>query len=182
MTYSCLLTFYETGSIPGTAAMFPGVRLRDLPEHLRRTVPSSKPETWSAEYLNTWPLELRLLRAMVEPEDCILTPALAQVPSYPLDYIGGSTNHTHLGVGPHQLAKAQFLQAANDRKSSGQSENSIIDESEHAVLMCVHATKFFGFQQWILFDDRWAAENQNLAASILRYASDWDPFPNGRGS
>jgi hypothetical protein len=41
-------------------------------------------------------------------------------------------------------------------------------------------------QQWILFDDRWAAAHPDLAASILRYGRDWDPFaaarPAGKGT
>ncbi|MGW3853458.1 hypothetical protein [Micromonospora arida] len=35
---------------------------------------------------------------------------------------------------------------------------------------------FFGFDQWFLFDTRWAAANQDLARSLLRYAAHWDPY------
>ena len=30
------------------------------------------------------------------------------------------------------------------------------------------------YHQWILFDDRWAGENEDLACSLLRYAGRWD--------
>ena len=35
---------------------------------------------------------------------------------------------------------------------------------------------FFGFDQWFLFDTRWAAANPDLARSLLRYAAHWDPY------
>lgn len=43
-------------------------------------------------------------------------------------------------------------------------------------MLCARGATGHGFQQWILFDDRWASAQPDLAASILRYAGDWDPF------
>ncbi len=63
--------------------------------------------------------------------------------------------------------------------SDGSPKKSILDAGKHAILFCVHATKAFGFQQWSLFDDTWAAANADLASSILRYGSGWDPFSDG---
>ena len=40
----------------------------------------------------------------------------------------------------------------------------------------MHVDEYFGYQQWFLFDDVWAASHPELAASLLRYAIDWDPF------
>ena len=50
----------------------------------------------------------------------------------------------------------------------------------HAVLLAPPAEGSVGSQQWILFDDRWAAAHPDLAASILRYGRDWDPFAAAR--
>jgi hypothetical protein len=36
--------------------------------------------------------------------------------------------------------------------------------------------RFFGYQQWFLFDTVWAAAHPDLAASLLRYAEDRDPL------
>jgi 3-oxoacyl-ACP reductase-like protein len=43
-------------------------------------------------------------------------------------------------------------------------------------VLCAHTSTHFGHQQWILFDDRWAAAHPDLAASLLHYARCWDPF------
>jgi hypothetical protein len=178
-TYACLLTFYDSQSIPGEAAVFPGVRLPDLAAHLRRVLPESKPQKWSAEWLATWPLELRLLRAMVDPNDRTLSPALGRAQAFPLGPIAADTNHSRLGIGAQAAARDEFLEAAAKSKKSkhaGDPKRSIVHEGEHVAVLCAHTSSHFGYQQWILFDDRWAAAHPDLASSVLRYASGWDPF------
>lgn len=175
-TYACLLTFADGESIPGKAAVIPGVRLPDLAEHLRRVVPASKPQAWSPEWLDTWPVELRLLRAMLDPKDETLAAALERCARYPLDAIA-NTNHSRLGVGQHADARAELSQAAEGQKHRGEPDKSIVHEGEHVAVLCAHTSTHFGYQQWIFFDDRWAAAYPDLAASLLRYATDWDPFP-----
>lgn len=176
-TYACLLTFHGGRSIPGEAGVFPGVRLAGLAAHLRGVVPAAKPASWSADWLDTWPVELRLLRAMMDEGDAALGPALLRAAAYPLDAVVGQGNHTRLGIGPHAAARAEFEEAAAGQAPQGDPGQSFVRESEHVSLLCAHASARFGFQQWIFFDDRWAAENPDLAESILRYAREWDPFP-----
>lgn len=175
-TYACLLTFADGESIPGTAAVFPGVRLPGLAAHLRHIVPASKPQPWSPDSLDTWPLELRLLRAMLDPKDETLAPALRRCAEYPVDALAGKS-HTRLGVGPFTAARAELVQAAEGLTHGGDPSKSIVHEGEHVAVLCNHTSDHFGYQQWILFDDRWAAAYPDIAGSLLRYATDWDPFP-----
>jgi hypothetical protein len=177
ITYACLLTFYDSASMPGEAVAFPGVRLPELAVHFRRIIPESAPAPWSEEWLETWPLELRLLRAMLEPEDRTIGPALARVQAYPLDTLGSATNHSHLGVGRYETARREFLKAGKTFRHQGDPSCSIVHEGEHVAILCAHTSSHFGYQQWIFFDDRWASTWPELAASILRYATQWDPFP-----
>jgi hypothetical protein len=176
-TYACLFTFYDGDSLPGTVGVFEGVRLPELAAHMRAVVPDATPQPWSEEYLATWPLELRLLRAMLEPGDTTFAPALERVQQVPIQYLGSSTNHSRAGVGPHADAKHEFAQLAGDHRDTGcDPSKSIIDEQPHALLFAMHASKHFGHQQWILFDDVWAAAHPDLARSLLRYGSRWDPL------
>jgi hypothetical protein len=47
---------------------------------------------------------------------------------------------------------------------------------EHIAQLALHHDDYFGYHQWFLFDDVWAASHPELAASLLRYATHWDPF------
>ena len=43
--------------------------------------------------------------------------------------------------------------------------------------MAYHGDNHFGYEQWFLFDDRWAASHPGLAHSLLRHAhTEWDPL------
>jgi hypothetical protein len=53
---------------------------------------------------------------------------------------------------------------------------SVVSVTEHLAQALVHVHELFGYEQWYLFDDVWAAGHPDLAASLLRYASSWDPF------
>jgi hypothetical protein len=176
-TYACLFTFYDGESLPGTAVEIRGVRLPDLAAHLRAVVPAARPQSWSAEWLDTWPLELRLLRAALAPEDRTLAAALRRCAAYPLDAVGSRGNHSKLGLGPHPDTWNEFAEAAEERTHRGDPSRSIVHEGEHVAVLCAHTSNNFGYTQWILFDDRWAAAYPDLAGSLLRYATDWDPFP-----
>ncbi|MDI3291478.1 hypothetical protein [Polyangium sp. 15x6] len=175
-TYACLLTSYDGESIPGQAVAIPGVRLPDLASHLRTVVPTKKPESWSKEWLDTWPVELRLLRAMIEPGQISIAPALAKCAAYPLREVVVQTNHTLLGVGAHQHAEGEFYKVGTAFKLDGDPTKAIVQVGKHVALFCPHTSSAFGHEQWILFDDRWAAAHPALAASMLRYAHGWDPF------
>ena len=175
-TYACLLTSYDGESIPGCAVAIPGVRLPDLASHLRTVVPTKKPESWSKEWLDTWPVELRLLRAMIEPGQISIAPALTKCAAYPLREVVTGTNHTLLGVSAHQNAEGEFYKVGTAFEGTGDPAKAIVQVGKHAALFCPHTSSAFGHEQWILFDDRWAAAHPALAASMLRYAHGWDPL------
>lgn len=175
-TYACLLTFHDGDSIPGKAVAFPGVRLPGLAAHLRRVVPASDGSSGSAEHLDAWPVELRLLRAMVEPSDRSIAPALARCAAYPLSSIAVEGDHARLGVGAHEAAREEFAAAALGRQSEGDPSATLVHEGTHVAVLCAHTSPQFGHQQWILFDDRWGVAQPELAASLLHYARGWDPF------
>lgn len=175
-TYACLFTFYDGDSLPGSAYELPGVRLPDLASHLRSVVPHKRPASWSREWLDTWPVELRLLRAMIEPGQISIAPALTKCAAYPLRAVGGGTNHSLLGVGSHANASHEFYKVGTGFHMDGDASKSIVSVKHHSAVLCAHTSEFFGFEQWVLFDDVWAAANPALAASLLRYARQWDPF------
>jgi hypothetical protein len=174
-TYACLLTFSDSDSLPGSAHVFEGVRLPELAAHMRNVVPHSEKATWSKDFVETWPLEMRLLRAMVADGDGDIAAGLARCATYPSLDVGG-TNHSRVGVGPHAKAAAEFAETAKGHAFDGSAKKTVLHITPHAVLFSPHVTKAFGHQQWILFDDVWASSNANLATSILRYATHWDPF------
>lgn len=180
-TYVCLFTFYDGESLPGQVVKFEGVRLPDLAGHLCSTIPDAEPESWSAKYMNTWPLELRLLRAMLDEGEVLLAPALERTNRYPIETVGSLENHTHAGIGPHAAARDEFAALANARTDSGDRSRSIIFESAHAVLFAMHVHDYSGYQQWILFDDLWAGSHPHLATSLIRYGKTWDPLSSTNG-
>lgn len=175
-TYACLLTFCDGDSIPGSAYTIPGVRLPDLAAHLRNVLPTKKQAKWSKEWLETWPIELRLLRAMIEPGQISIAPALSRCASYPIRAVASGTNHSHLGVGAHANARGEFEKVQGAFEVDFEPTKAVIHVGKHAALFCPHTSSFFGHEQWVLFDDLWASAHPELATSILRYGSDWDPF------
>ncbi len=170
-TYACLLTYHNRESLPGQAGVFPGVRLPGLAAHLRAVVPDSKGD----EHHNTWPVELRLLRGMLDDGDTTLGPALARAAAYPLSGVANK-DHARLGTGAFAASRPDFLAAAEGLKPAGDPAKSTVHETTHTALLSAHQSEKLGYQQWIFFDDRWAAAHRDLAASILHYASHWDPF------
>jgi hypothetical protein len=149
--------------------VLPGVRLPRLATHLRSVVPAHAGD-------GAWPMELRLLRAMVHGEETALAPALERCAAYPLFEVALAGEPTPLGSGAHASAIGEFLAAAEGKKPKGDPEKHIVHEGEHVAVLSAHASRALGHQQWILFDDRWAAAYPDLAQSLLRYAIDWDPF------
>jgi hypothetical protein len=63
-----------------------------------------------------------------------------------------------------------------NRELSKNPDRSLITVDEHIGQLAVHHDDYFGYHQWFLFDDNWAASHPELAASLLRYATHWDPF------
>jgi hypothetical protein len=156
-TYACLLTFADSESLPGSAHAFPGVRLPELAAHLRASTP------------NDWPFELRLLRASLDGDD--LAAALKKCAAYPLlDVLNAESTS-------EAVTAADMASLAKGRKADA--KKLVMHASPHAILFSPYVSKAFGHQQWIFFDDAWASANADLASSLLRYASGWDPFTDG---
>jgi hypothetical protein len=144
--------------------VFQGVRLPELTDHLRKI---------QAIELKNWPLELRLLRAMVEAEDATLGPALARCNHYrgltPL----GAGRHSALGLGEIAKSRQEFAAAAGT-VDDGDPTQSLLAVGTHHAVLARHSSNFFGFQPWFLFDDCWAGDWSDLAASLLRWGAHWD--------
>lgn len=180
-TWAVILTFYDSESFPTSpVSVFEGVRLPGLVDHLRAVQPAVQPGG-SKDYPNTWPLEMRLLRAAIQPDDQGLGAALQRCADYPLWTIGSDGGTGRAGLGPQPDAWADFKKLAAKRKPDGDPSLSRIDVSEHIAQAALHSSKSFGYQQLFLFDDLWASANPDLAASLLRYASGWDPWNDDAG-
>ena len=153
-TYVCLLTFADSESMPGSAHAFQGVRLPGLAAHMR----SAKAEEW--------PFELRLLRASLDGDD--VAAGLKKIAGYPLlDVLNAESTS-------EAMTKADMDKLAKGRKANA--KKLVMHATPHAVLFSPYVTKSFGHQQMVFFDDLWASANADLASSLLRYASGWDPF------
>ena len=63
-----------------------------------------------------------------------------------------------------------------NRELSKNPDRSFITVDEHIGQLAMHHVDYFGYHQWFLFDDVWASSHPELAASLLRYATHWDPF------
>jgi hypothetical protein len=163
-THAVLLTFYDGDSIcqepPFT---FPGVRLPGLAAHLRATT----------DDLKRWPVELLELRALVAPEDDDLGPALERRNVWPSFEDRPAELYGEHGEA-HRFALAQL---ADPGVFSGRDPGrTLMRSDEHLAQLSIHLSGFFGHQQWFLFDDMWIARHEDLARSLLRYATAWDPF------
>lgn len=164
-TYVVLLTFYDSDSFDTNGPwVFQGVRLPELTDHLRNIKEIE---------IKSWPLELRLLRAMVEAEEASLGPALARCNTYRgLTPLGGG-RHSTLGLG--EIAKGrQEFEAAAGTVDDGDPSKSLLAVGTHHAVLARHSSKFFGFQPWFMFDDVWAGDWPDLAASLLRWGGHWD--------
>jgi hypothetical protein len=177
-TYAVLLTFYDGGSIgwlPPVA--IPGVRLPGLAEYLRRVVPAGGRYACYSRKLvqqEQWPRELLALRGLVAPGEASIEPALHRCNRYLNieDRLGAAFAGPHPAA--HEAAMAGLARATLDEERDP--EQSVIDVAEHIAQMSMHASAFFGHQQWYLFDDVWAAARPELAASLMRYAASWNPY------
>lgn len=168
-TFFLLLSSHGKQSLPGHAFLVPGVRLPDLPAHLVKVTPEIDPSP-AGDRHDTWPMEMRLLRAEIADDG--LAAAITRASSYPLAALARNPEHGHLGVLPHAEALAAFKAAADGLPPAG--EPGAVHVGEHAAFAAVPRPN--GHQQWILFDDRWAAANAELATSLLHYAEHANPF------
>ncbi len=179
-TYACVFASVDGAGMSNLRArVFPGVMLPDLRDHLRRVVPRTEQRRGhgSQGWAEPWPLELRLLRAMIDAQDADLTAALERCKRYPLSYVATHVQHASIGTGAHVHARDAFLEAASEaRELRRDIDRTRIVEADHIAQMSLWTNDTFGYQQWYLFDDAWAAAHVDLARSLLRSASSWDPM------
>lgn len=132
------------------AIAFPGVTLPNFAAHLRGADDTD---------LDHWPHDARLLRALIAPGEPDPGPALrryARLPGYQ--------------PAPPEGSQSQLLPLREPHTKS------LIRLDRHIVQVAHHIDDFFGFDQWFLFDTRWAAAHPDLSRSLLWYAAHWDPF------
>ena len=140
--------------------VFPGLILPDLAAHLRGVDDPGA---------HQWPHDARLLRALVAPGDEDVGPALeryARLSGYDPSPAGIDRVPAHGAIHQELLGRLPVEPPAE----------SLIRLDTHIAQVARYIDGFFGFDQWFLFDNRWAAAHPDLARSLLRYAAHWDPF------
>lgn len=149
--------------LPGPVA-FVGMTLPDLAAHLRG-VDDAQAEGW--------PHDARMLRALVAPGEKEIGPALQRYARL----TGYDPSPADIEVAPlpdpHQLLLPLPAMLATSPEPP---TKSLIRIDRHIVQVAWYIDDFFGFDQWFLFDSRWASAHPDLARSLLRYATHWDPY------
>lgn len=141
--------------------IFPGLALPDLAHHLVGADDANADE---------WPHDVRLLRALVAAGDADVGPALERYASLP----GYNPSPARIGRTPAQDTAHGEVSAPH--RPEQQPTESLIHLDTNIAQVARYIDSFFGFDQWFLFDTRWAAAHPDLARSLLRYAAHWDPY------
>ncbi|MBW6435889.1 hypothetical protein KZ829_19290 [Actinoplanes hulinensis] len=155
----------------GYVVRLPGVRLPDLPAWLR-----------SADVPKHWPEELTLLRAAVGPHDTGLEPALDRINRW------GAWNDQYLDIQgldgaheeAHRIVREVMAQVAGHDRIPGplgrrRPADGRVAVAGHLAQGVFHLDETFGYQQWFVFDDVWAAHHHYLAKSLTRwFKGRWD--------
>ncbi|MFC4059093.1 hypothetical protein ACFOWE_12350 [Planomonospora corallina] len=170
VTHAVLLTFHDgEGICRRPPFSFPGVRLPELAARLRGPVRRRE----------EWPDELLVLRALVAPDEEDLGPALGRCNHWPSfeEQVPPELLGEHAAAHAFALGRLGGDVRPEDRDPA----RTLLECGAHLAQMAIHQDHFFGYRQWFLFDDVWARRHEDLARSLLRYATDWDPFgPGGR--
>lgn len=137
--------------------VLPGVRLSRFGAALRDLDASTE----------EWPEELRVLRVLVAPGEDGVAAALERCSRWPEHPRGAGQEHAL----PHSHAEALRL-LETDR------DGTVVRTGEHVAQMFVHGGHGT-YEQWFLFDDRWAGAYPELASSLIWFAYHWDPLCSG---
>jgi hypothetical protein len=175
----------DGGEAPMTQVAFPGVRLPELAGHLRTLVPGEagtagrdgrRPVAWTDELL--------LVRAMIGAGDQTLGPALRRYGrwgwrlrsewSFKWLRRPDSVDHATAAARVGRLLESPLLRPL--RVPPEPPSRSRVEVGEHLVQALLHRAEGCSYDRWYLFDDVWASTHPELAASLLRYAADWDPL------
>lgn len=161
-SYALLLTcrsvHYSVGWDP--PYILPGVRIPHLGAALREIAAPAA----------DWPLELRVLRALVAPGENGIGPALQRCTRWP----GYSSPQAQDSGFVHIESHEDALRVI-ESSSPAQAERHVVTVGEHAAQLSI-GTGFGDFEQWFLFDDVWAAAQTDLALSLVHYGYHWDPL------
>jgi hypothetical protein len=147
---------------------FGGVRVPDFAAYLRE-VPVD----------DFWPAELVALRALLD-EDDDLAHALEQLNFWTA--FGDQEFETTDLRGDQAGAHAAASDAVDrDGASVGpfgvrHPDRSRFEIAEHLLQASLQMSDVFGHRQLFVFDDLWAAQHPDLASSLIRYATHWDPL------
>ncbi|QKW32856.1 hypothetical protein HUT06_01400 [Actinomadura sp. NAK00032] len=142
------------------ALAFPGLSLPDLAVRLRDI---DGPGT------HGWPHDAQLLRALVGPGEDGIGPAMERYARLR----GYAPSPPSIGQAlAHEAIHREML----DMLGSARPAESLVRLDAHIAQVARYIDGFFGFDQWFIFDTRWAAAHQDLAHSLLRYAAHWDPY------
>jgi hypothetical protein len=165
---------------------FAGVRLPGLAGLLRTTLPGpTGPCRKDLDRWSGWPPEPLALRALVAPGDRSIGAALRRYNhlAWPLDTREAVEALYRSAEEPHTTAHARLVRVLSELQSGPRTEShwrnpalSRIQVTSHLVQAAVHVDQHFSYERWYLFDDVWAAAHPDLAASLLRCATGWDPF------
>ncbi|MEU4689823.1 hypothetical protein [Actinoplanes sp. NPDC023714] len=144
---------------PRPATVFRGVTLPDLATHLQGISGPASRENF----------EVDLLRSLVASGDGSIRPAMdryACLETYDLSVFGTWTAPSH-----EQILRLKLPEPPPEAR---------IAVDEHVAQVARYIDDFFGHEQLFLFDTRWASTHPDLALSLLRCATHWDPFePDG---
>jgi hypothetical protein len=119
---------------------------------------------------------LKALRGLLDADDTSIAPALARCnvwPGFNLSEQPWRGDQEETDIAASRAAERARLPEIDEERYP---EKSLLEVSEHIVQFAMHCHKFFGLQQWFIFDDVWANTNYDLAQSLLHYAADWDPM------
>lgn len=184
-TWAVFLTSYDGSSfgLP-RPVVIRGARMDTVGAVLRGEVPLS-------EGARRWPFELRLLRAMIAPDEGDLGAALARCAEFPVSALGGRITpsgddanpddalRAYLDAVPSWIERGEELRAfrssltAEERAARGQV--NVLDGGAHHALFCRSGSRRY-FDQWVFFDDLWASAHRALADALFVYAQSWDPL------
>jgi hypothetical protein len=169
--YAAFLAYYDSSNLTDLEGAYrvDGVRLPGLGAHLA-----------AVEALESWPFELRLLRARLGAPDASLEAALGACARFPVAAVMNSIPTAELGVGDLRAAADGINAIEVDprfARSGHDPAKSIVRAERHVAQLCLHTDRWGErdlYHRWILFDDLWAGAHPDLAAAILAYARQWD--------
>ncbi|MEU1840343.1 hypothetical protein [Micromonospora chersina] len=145
----------RTNLDPREATVFPGVNLPGLADHLRGIADPVSPECYDAD----------LLRGLVGPDDDGIGRAMERyvcLTPYDLSVVGRGSAPSH-----EQILRWKLPEPPPEAR---------VAVDEHLTQATRYIDDFFGHEQLFLFDTQWAAAHPDLALSLLRYATHWDPL------